>query len=122
VHRSDGDRLAHANHFLRPSRNGFKDLERFDDASTSVSRQAAADRWIAAPGDRSTDDVFEALRDHSASVCQHADGTGPPEEAIATVAAIAMDLTDGTLWVTEGPPCTAAAERSELRSLVARAA
>ena len=122
VHRSDGPRLAHANHFLRPSRAGFKDLERFDDASTSVSRQAAADTWVSATGERSIDDVLGVLRDHSATVCQHADGSGPPETAIETVAAIAMDLTDGALWVTEGPPCTAAAERFELGSLVAHAA
>ena len=122
VHRSDGPRLAHANHFLRPSRTGFKDLERIDDASTSVSRQAAADSWISTTGERSIDDVLGVLRDHSASVCQHADGSGPPETAIETVAAIAMDLTDGALWVTEGPPCTAAAERFELGSLVADAA
>jgi isopenicillin-N N-acyltransferase like protein len=122
VHRTDGERLTHTNHFLRPSRDGFKDLERFDGASTSVSRQAAAEGWIAAPGDRSIDDVLEALRDHSASVCQHADGGGPPEEAIVTVAAVAMDLAEGALWVTEGPPCTAVAERFELGSLVPRAA
>ena len=122
VHRSDGDRLAHANHFLRPSRDGFEDLERLDEASTSRSRQAAADGWISATADRSIDNVLEALRDHSASVCQHADGGGPPEEAIVTVAAVAMDLTDAALWVTEGPPCTAAAERFELGSLLVHAA
>jgi isopenicillin-N N-acyltransferase like protein len=121
VHRSDGDRLAHANHFLRPSRDGFKDLERFDDASTSLARQRAADRWISMPGERSIDDVLEALRDHSAPVCAHADGGEPPEAANETVGAVAMDLTDGALWVTEGPPCTAAAERFELGSLAARA-
>jgi isopenicillin-N N-acyltransferase-like protein len=122
VHRSDGERLAHANHFLKRSRDGFKDLERLDAASTSLSRQAAADGWISASGDRSIDDVLEALRDHTASVCRHGDGEGPRETAIATVAAVAMDLTDGALWVTEGPPCTAAAERFEFGSLVARAA
>ena len=122
VHRSDGTRLAHANHFLRPSRGGFKDLERFDDASTSVSRQAAADTWVSATDERSIDDLLGVLRDHSATVCQHADGSGPPETEIETVAAIAMDLTGGSLWVTEGHPCTAAAERSELSSLVAHAA
>lgn len=122
MHRSDGPRLAHTNHFLRPSRAGFKDLERLDAASTSVSRQAAADSWIAATGERSIDDVLGVLRDHSARVCQHPDGSGPPETAIRTVSAIVMDLTDGALWVTEGPPCTAAAERFELGSLVAHAA
>ncbi len=121
VHRSDGDRLAHANHFLRPSRDGFKDLERLDDASTSLARQSAADTWISAAGERSVDDVLEALRDHSAPVCAHADAGEPPEAGNETVAAVAMDLTDGTLWVTEGPPCTAAAERFELGSLAARA-
>ena len=108
--------------FPAASRGGFKDLERFDDTSTSLTRQAAADGWIAAAGDRSIDDILEALRDHSSSVCQHADGSGPPEAEIVTVAAVAMDLTEGALWVTEGPPCTAAAERFELGSLVARAA
>ena len=122
VHRSDGQRLAHANHFLRPSRDGFKDLERIDGTSTSLSRQAAADGWISTTGERSIDDVLSALRDHSASVCQHADGGGPPAAAIATIAAVAMDLTAGALWVTEGQPCTAAAERFELGSLVAHAA
>jgi len=125
VHRTDGTRLAHANHFLRPSRagfDGFTDLERIDDASTSVSRQGAADTWVSAAGERSVDEVLGVLRDHSTSVCQHADGSGPPETAIETVAAIAMDLTEGSLWVTEGPPCTARAERFELGSLVAHAA
>lgn len=72
--------------------------------------------------ERSIDDVLEALRDHSTSVCQHADGAASPESANETVAAVAMDLTDGALWVTQGPPCTAAAERFELGSLVAHAA
>lgn len=121
VHRSDGDRLAHANHFLRPSSDGFKDLERFDGASTSLARQSAADTWISTPGERSIEDVLEALRDHSAPVCAHADGGEPPEAANETIAAVAMDLTGGALWVTEGPPCTAAAERFELGSLATRA-
>jgi hypothetical protein len=33
-----------------------------------------------------------------------------------------MDLTAGTLWITEGPPCTAATERFEVGSLFVRAA
>jgi hypothetical protein len=33
-----------------------------------------------------------------------------------------MDLADGELWVTEGRPCTAAAERFDLGSLIALAA
>jgi hypothetical protein len=33
-----------------------------------------------------------------------------------------MDLAEGELWVTEGPPCTAATERFDLGSLIALAA
>jgi isopenicillin-N N-acyltransferase like protein len=121
IHRTDGTRLAHANHFLG-SRDGLHDLERVDDTSTSIARQAAADGWVAGPGERTIDEVFEVLRDHSAPICQHADGTAAPEAAYETIAAVAMDLSAASLWVTEGPPCTAAAERSELGSLVALAA
>lgn len=121
VHRSDGERHAHANHFLG-SRDGFKDLERFDDSSTSIARQTKAETWVSTTGERSIDGVLDVLRDHSASVCTHADGGESPEVANETVATVAMDLTEGALWVTEGPPCTAAAERFELGSLVSRAA
>jgi isopenicillin-N N-acyltransferase-like protein len=122
VYRSQRERLAHANHFLRPSRDGFKDLERLDETSTSLARQAAADAWVSTTGERSIDDVLEALRDHTASICQHADGEEPAVATYETVAAVAMELAEGKLWVTEGPPCTAAAERFDLGSLIALAA
>lgn len=122
VFRSEGDHLAHANHFLRPSRDGFKDLERFDDTSTSITRQTAADTWLAGGGERSIDDVFGVLRDHAAPVCQHAGDEEPPVAAYETIAAIVMDLTEGSLFVTDGPPCTAAPERFDLGSLVASSA
>lgn len=122
VHRSDGERHAHANHFLRPSRDGIEDLERFDDSSTSLARQTTAEAWVSTAGERSIDDVLEVLRDHSAPICQHADGGESTEAANETIATVAMDLADGALWVTVGAPCTTAAERFELGSLIARAA
>lgn len=122
VHRSEGTHLAHANHFLGPPRDGFEDLETSDDTSTSVSRQAAADSWIQGTRRPSVDDFIEALRDHAAPVCQHAGDDVAPEAAYATIGAVAMDLTAGALVVTEGPPCTAAAERFEVGSLFALAA
>src|SRR4051794_27268676 len=47
---------------------------------------------------------------------------GPAVAAYETVAAVAMGLAEGRLWVTEGAPCTAAAERFDLGSLIALAA
>jgi isopenicillin-N N-acyltransferase-like protein len=122
VHRSDGPPLAHANHFLRPSRDGFKDLERLDPDSTSAARQAAADRHLQDPAGRSVDDLLRTLRDHEAPVCRHAAPGEMPEAGSETIAAVAMDLAEGVLWVTEGRPCIAAVERFELDALVRDAA
>jgi isopenicillin-N N-acyltransferase like protein len=125
VTRTDGDRLAHANHFLAApggTADRGKDLERLDPASSSVARQAAAEAWTAGSSDPSVDDLLETFADHDAPLCQHAAPGVAPEEAYETIATVAMDLTDGAFWITDGPPCTTAAERSDLASLVARAA
>jgi isopenicillin-N N-acyltransferase like protein len=123
VSRFDGDRLAHANHFLAtPGGDGTrgKDLERLDPTSSSVARQAAAEVVASTPG-RTIAELLTALADHDAPLCQHAAPDAVPEEAYETIAAVAMDLTEGAIWITEGPPCTTAAERSDLPSRVARA-
>jgi isopenicillin-N N-acyltransferase-like protein len=123
VARFDGDRLAHANHFLAPPGGDGargKDLEGLDPSSSSVARQAAAEA-VASAADPTIDELLAALADHDAPVCQHAAPDAPPAEAYETIAAVAMDLTEGALWITDGPPCTTAAERSDLPSLVARA-
>jgi isopenicillin-N N-acyltransferase-like protein len=116
----EGMRLAHANHFLRRPPSGARDLERFASGTTSVARQEAADRAIA--GARSVEDLLATLRDHDAPVCRHASPDDPPEEADETIAAVAMDLAAGALWITQGPPCTAEVERLELGSLLSQAA
>ena len=123
VTRFDGDRLAHANHFLAtPGGDGArgKDLERLGPSSSSVARQAAAEA-VASPAGRTIDELLTALADHDAPVCQHAAPDASPSEAYETIAAVAMDLTEGAIWITEGRPCTTAAERSDLPSLVALA-
>jgi isopenicillin-N N-acyltransferase-like protein len=38
-------------------------------------------------------------------VCRHYNPEDPPEEACVTVVSAVMDLTDRTLWITDGPPC-----------------
>lgn len=116
----EGARLAHANHFLERPPPGVRDLERLAPATTSSARQAAAERGVAEAG--TLDDLLEVLRDHEAPVCRHASPGDRPEEADETIAAIAMDLAAGSLWLTEGPPCTAEVERLELGTLLAQAA
>lgn len=125
VTRTDGARLAHANHFLAAPGGAAergKDLDPLDPESTSVARQAAAAAAIASGSSASVDDLLAAFADHDAPLCQHAVPGVPAEEAYETIATVAMDLTDGAIWITDGRPCTTAAERSELASLVARAA
>ncbi len=122
VHRTDGARLAHANHFLTSSREGFEDRERMDPSGSSAARQALADDRLRDPAGASIDGLLAALRDHTAPVCRHLSSDELPEAASETIAAVPMDLADGALWVTEGHPCTAAAERFELGSLVRDAA
>jgi isopenicillin-N N-acyltransferase-like protein len=116
----EGERLAHANHFVRRPPPGVRDLERFAAATTSTARQEAADRAIADAS--SLEDLLATLRDHEAPVCRHASPDDPPEEADETIAAIAMDLAAGSLWITQGPPCTAEVERLDLGTLLAQAA
>jgi hypothetical protein len=116
----EGGRLAHANHFLQRPPPGVRDLERYAPTTTSTARQAAADRAIARAG--TVEDLLATLRDHEAPVCRHASPDDLPEEADETIAAVAMDLGAGALWITEGPPCTAEVERLELGSLLAQAA
>jgi isopenicillin-N N-acyltransferase-like protein len=125
VARTDGARLAHANHFLGSPASGAergKDLERLDPESSSVARQLAAEAWLARAASVSVDDLLATFADHDAPLCQHALPGATPEEAHETIATVAMDLTDGAIWITDGQPCTTAAERSELASLVAPAA
>jgi isopenicillin-N N-acyltransferase like protein len=123
--RTNGVRLAHANHLLRRREGvpaGVKDLERLDGRSSSLARQSVVEERLRTEGELGIDDLLELLRDHSAPVCTHASEDDPPEEANETIAAIAMDLTAGALWVTGGRPCTTEAERLDLGTLLSRAA
>ncbi len=93
-----------------------------DPSGSSAARQALADDRLRDPAGASIDGLLAALRDHTAPVCRHLSSDELPEAASETIAAVPMDLADGALWVTEGHPCTAAAERFELGSLVRDAA
>ncbi len=110
VWRVDGSTICHANHFVRPDRS-FKDLALLEGRESPL-RQASAEGSI---GTRpiGVPEIESALRAHSGSpqgegsVCAHGDPSEPPAADYVTVAGIVVDVTTGTVHVTQGNPCTA---------------
>ncbi len=117
-----GDTVVHANHFLRRDRP-FKDLSLLD-GQDSPDRQRSIEEALEGSDTLEVGDVVEALRRHAGpdrgdgSVCAHGDPTLAPEADYVTIATIALDLTAGTLDLSEGNPCTAPMERFVLRDLL----
>jgi isopenicillin-N N-acyltransferase-like protein len=117
----EGPRLVHTNHFLWPSPRPFEDLGRID-GEDSVLRQACALTHV------ETDTTPEGLRtmlashdDPAGTVCAHGDPSVDPVEDYVTVASIMVDLSSGTLAVTDGNPCRATYEEHRIDDLVGRA-
>lgn len=123
VHRLHGETLAHTNHFLW-GRRPFKDLGRID-GKDSLDRQAVAERVAPTRGGRTTREaIAAALRSHGPGegwVCAHGDPSLAPEEDYVTVASMSADLTEGTLRVTEGNPCTAVEDAYDVATLIGAA-
>ncbi|MGE5227753.1 MAG: C45 family autoproteolytic acyltransferase/hydrolase [Planctomycetaceae bacterium] len=115
--------LAHTNHFLWPSPLPFEDLGRID-GQDSLTRLDSAQTSIRAGADLTVEAVLEALRSHAGepeSVCVHPDPAVDPVEDYVTVGAFAADLTEGSIALTRGNPCTEPVERHDLANLVAQA-
>jgi isopenicillin-N N-acyltransferase-like protein len=112
--------LAHANHF-QSTRFMFRDTGLADEGADSLVRQHRAERAMReGAGTLSVSSIQEALRDHfdrPSSVCSHPTPGTDPEEDYATIASVVMDLSVGTLWVTEGTPCRAQFERYDVAQL-----
>ncbi|WP_298819811.1 C45 family autoproteolytic acyltransferase/hydolase [Chloroflexus sp.] len=107
--------LIHANHFNDPAAMGVveRQIERYPH---SQWRQARL-RDLLAARPQSLASVQMALRDHESypySICFHIDPADPPDERYETVASIIMDVTDKTLYATDGPPCERAYVRYQL--------
>jgi isopenicillin-N N-acyltransferase-like protein len=106
--------LVHSNHFVAGAdRVRDTGLELFPDSLFRDRRVRSA--LAAKPKPLGVEDLQEAFRDHFGypdSVCRHRpDGTndgqrGARANEIETVASLVMDLGEGRLWVSEGPPCT----------------
>lgn len=100
--------LAHTNHFLDPARAGIEEPPN-PYRPSSVHRLDRLWHLLDEGPPKDVSDLMRALRDHEGhpnSVCRHPD----PERvgAYETVTSVIMDLDEGALWVSDGPPCGSA--------------
>lgn len=100
---SDGNQLCHTNHFLHADLAG-SDAALTGNISTE-SRLGKAREQL--DGINNFDGICTLLSDTSdglQSVCRYPDQSLPPEAQIETVVAVAMDLTNRSLWVSGAQP------------------
>ena len=117
VARSAGPRLVHTNHFLR-SDAPFEDTAVHEPGSTSRHRLSAASRSLEGFPRCDIEGILTVLRDHDGrpgSVCKHRNPSLEVWDDSVTVAAMAADLTEGTVWISQGPPCEAPLDAFSLR-------
>jgi hypothetical protein len=79
---------------------------------------------MASRGRVSGESLRAILSDHGrarGSICVHEDSSVARVEDYVTVTSVVMDLTEGSISVTEGNPCVSADERLDVAELVARA-
>lgn len=115
-----GDVLAHANHFLWRGRR-FKDLGVLAGGTTRSRQDRAEASMEAGRGSHSIDGILRVLVDHAGGVCAHRDPSVDEVLDYVTIASVAMDLTDGVVWVSDGPPCRSPLRRLEVGALLAAA-
>jgi isopenicillin-N N-acyltransferase-like protein len=114
--------IAHSNHFLSPD---FRVIDAFV-ANSPHSLTRLADMWegLRQSSRPSIGQLQQALRSHRHApngVCSHPDPAAHPVYARTTVASFIADLTAGTFWFTDGPPCASDYERRQLQPQVAPA-
>lgn len=96
--------LLHANHFLEPDKTGIREPP--GEHPDSRHRQARLRTLLTGP--LTLEALQDVLRDHDGypdSICRHPDRGTADGERYATVAAIVMDLHEGVMTITDGPPC-----------------
>jgi isopenicillin-N N-acyltransferase like protein len=101
--------LVHTNHFLNREARQRK-VERAGGVAPDSRRRAErAGSMLTECAPRvSVGDLQAVLRDHHDDpepICRHHDDAGEPT-ASSTVSSSVLDLTDGRLWSSPGPPCT----------------
>jgi isopenicillin-N N-acyltransferase-like protein len=100
--------LTHTNHFLSPELH-VKDTGKSLLSDTLVRNQRAFQLLQNRKGEVQLETIKEVLTDHLGhpnSICRHRDQRMNPNEQWETLTSMMVDLTDGIMSYTAGPPCT----------------
>ena len=100
--------VVHANHFVDPAAIGVEEPKDDDYRLWSCRRQERLENLLRRHLPASVSDLQRYLRDHETpprTICRHEDPTAPVDEQYRTVTSVIIDLDDGVLYVTDGPPC-----------------
>ncbi|WP_169732452.1 C45 family autoproteolytic acyltransferase/hydolase [Haloglycomyces albus] len=107
THQNGSDPLIHANHFLSPEALGVDQSWLASGRQSTFVRQERMETLLGT-GPLDEKDVESALRDHEnaeLSLCRHVVEEEPPELWSSTAMAVHMNLSEGHLRYTWGPPC-----------------
>jgi isopenicillin-N N-acyltransferase like protein len=99
--------ITHANHFETDGFESYMERQIPDTLYRSRRLRSALEEKH---GEHSRTTIEDALQDHferPASICRHIDEEQPPDERTQTDTSVVIDLSDQTLWATQGPPCEA---------------
>jgi isopenicillin-N N-acyltransferase-like protein len=104
--------LVHTNHFLSSSlrvkdtgKNLFPDTVVRSHRAFRLFRDKRKDLNLA-----NVKDILSDHFDHPNSICRHRDELLHPNEQWETLASIIIDLTEGKMYYTKGPPCSSSYE------------
>ena len=104
----EGGILTHANHFQSP-RLRVKDTGKAALPDTVLRGNRASRLFRERKGELGWDSIKEVLKDHFGypnSICRHRDERFKPIEQWETLSSMIIDLTEGKMIYTEGPPCS----------------
>lgn len=103
----EGGILTHANHFESP-RLKARDIGKSTLPDTIFRSNRALRLLNDCKGTLGWDTIEEVLKDHFGypnSICRHRDERDNPIDQWETLSSMIMDLTEGKMLYTEGPPC-----------------
>lgn len=100
--------ITHSNHFLSSSFKA-KDLGRSLLPDTIIRSERAARKLVQNRANLNLEAIKSVLTDHFAypnSICRHRDNSANPFAQFETLTSLIIDLTEGKMHYTEGPPCS----------------
>ncbi len=108
--------LVHTNHFLGETPHEDPFLHQHPN---TVTRLVRAKELLGSRGLHSYRTVAQLLSDHQGlptSICHHPEEAQPPDLRAATLSSTIMVLEEGTMYYTEGSPCSSDYRRFQLQS------